>query len=240
MKNSSKNVIAILTDNSARPNTEVTTESGVGTNRVEIQVEKGEVGQKDSDRDPRASEWTDQDDDASHETTDLSSYNLTRDMEKRPVKAPVRYGYADIMAYAFSVASVLESDNPKSYFEAVTSKERDRWIAAMNKEIQSLHKNKTWRLVDRPSNQKVVDCKWTFKKKQEATGRDSVRFRARLVARGFTQEEGVDFNEIFSPVVKQRLIRFMLALVTQIDMELEQMDVKTTFLYGELEETIFN
>ena len=66
-----------------------------------------------------------------------------------------------------------------------------------------------------------------------------MRFKARLVAQGFTQREGVDFNEIFSPVVKHRSIRLVLALVAQLDLELEQMDVKTTFLYGDLEETIY-
>ena len=135
--------MANLTDNSPRPNIEVTTESGVGTSRVEFEVEKGEAEQRDIDRDPRASEWTDQDVDVIHETTDLGSYNLTIDKEKRPVKAPVRYGYANIIAYAFLVASMLESDDAKSYSEAVTSKKRDRWIATMNEEIQSLHKNKT-------------------------------------------------------------------------------------------------
>ena len=187
------------TDKGVRSNSAMSTESGEGTSRVEIEVEKNEVGQKDIDRDSRISEWNEQDIEVSHETTDLSSYNLTRDREKRPMKAPIRCGYAVFIAYAFSVAAVLESDDPKSYFEAVTSKERDRWIIAMNEEIQSLDKNKTWRPVESPSNQKVVDCKWIFKKKQETTGKDSVRFKARLVAKGFTQEESVDFNEIFFP-----------------------------------------
>ena len=108
----------------------------------------------------------------------------------------------------------------------------------MQEEIKSLYKNQTWRLVERPANQKVVGCKWIFKRKQEAVRNDKIRFKARLVVQGFTQRGGVDFNEIFSPVVKHKSIRFILSLVARFDLELEQMDVKTEFLYGNLKEKI--
>lgn len=66
-----------------------------------------------------------------------------------------------------------------------------------------------------------------------------MKFKARLVAKGFTQVEGIDYNEIYSPVVKHTSIRIMLALVNQLDLEFEQLDVKTVFLHENLEETIF-
>ena len=95
------------------------------------------------------------------------------------------------------------------------------------------------RLVDKPRNQKILGSKWVFKKKQEVAGNGKLRFKARLVAQGFTHRDGIDFAEIFSPAVKHKSIRFILSLVAKLDMELEQMDVKTAFLYGELKETIF-
>ena len=96
-----------------------------------------------------------------------------------------------------------------------------------------------WKLVEKPAKQKVVGCKWILKRKLEETGMDSYIYKARLVARGFTQREGIDYNEIFSPVVKHTSIRIILALVAVHNLELEQMDVKTTFLHGNLEETIY-
>ena len=85
---------------------------------------------------------------------------------------------------------------------------------------------------------KLVSCKWLFKKKVESTGYDSVRFKARLVARGFTQEEGIDYNELFAPVVKHTSIRILLAVVNQRNWDLQQLDVKTAFFHGDLEESI--
>jgi len=88
-------------------------------------------------------------------------------------------------------------------------------------------------------HQRVVGCKWIFKKKEGIPGVEGPRYKARLVAKGFTQVEGIDYNEIFSPVVKHCSIRILMAIVNQFNLELEQMDVKTAFLYGDLEETIY-
>ena len=90
------------------------------------------------------------------------------------------------MAFAFSVTKSINEDEPMSYKEAVTSKDKDKWLSAMKEEIQSLYKNNTWKLVDRPSDQKIVGCKWIFKRKKEATGKGKVMFKAKLVAQGFT------------------------------------------------------
>jgi hypothetical protein len=99
----------------------------------------------------------------------------------------------------------------------------------MEQEMESLDRNQTWELVDLPKDSKAIGCKWVFRKK------DSEQYKARLVAKGYAQKEGIDYNEIFSPVVKHTSIRLLLVIVSQFDLELEQMDVKTTFLHGELE-----
>lgn len=109
----------------------------------------------------------------------------------------------------------------------------------MEEEIRSLYKNDTWKLVDKPKGQKIIGCKWVYRKNKAIPRVENERFKAKLVAKRFTQNEGIDFNEIFSPVVKHRSIRILLSLVAEFDYELEQIDVKTTFLYGKLEEKIY-
>ena len=128
---------------------------------------------------------------------DLHSYRLVRDRDRREIKAPTRYGYSDLIAYALSVAEELLDDEPKSFHEAIKSNDSNRWVIAMNEKLESLEKNHTWDLVPRPAGSKTVGCKWIFKKKDGIEGVEPARFKARLVARGFTQREGLDYNEIF-------------------------------------------
>ncbi|KAI5312191.1 hypothetical protein L3X38_041364 [Prunus dulcis] len=102
-----------------------------------------------------------------------------------------------------------------------------------------MDKNYVWELVPKPKGRKLVGCKWVFRKKEGLHEQNVVRFKARLLAKGYSQKEGVDYDEIFSLVVKHTSIRLLLAMATQQDMEIEQMDVKKAFLYEDLEETIF-
>ncbi|GJZ23122.1 retrovirus-related pol polyprotein from transposon TNT 1-94 [Tanacetum coccineum] len=94
-------------------------------------------------------------------------------------------------------------------------------------------------LTNLPDGKKAIGCKWVYAKKEGFPGQDDVRYKARLVAKGYAQKEGIDYNEVFSPVVKHSSIRILLALVAQLDLELVQMDVKTAFLHGDLEEEIY-
>ena len=98
--------------------------------------------------------------------------------------------------------------------------------------------HKTWDLVKAPEGRNIIDSKWVFKVKTNADGTIE-RHKARLVARGFTQTAGVDFEETFSPVVKYTSIRTLCAIVNQLDLELHQMDVSTAFLNGDLQEEIY-
>lgn len=143
------------------------------------------------------------------------------------------------MAYALEVAEEVDTHEPSTYKEAISCSESVQWLAAMGDEMESLDKNQTWELVKRPGERKIVTCKWVFKKKEGITLAEGVKYKARLVARGFTQKEGVDYNEIFSPVVRHTSIRVLLVIVAHQNLELEQLDVKTAFLHGELEEDIY-
>ncbi|GJW75670.1 retrovirus-related pol polyprotein from transposon TNT 1-94 [Tanacetum coccineum] len=147
---------------------------------------------------------------------------------KKCVKAPTRFG--DYVAYALQVAEEVESLEPATYREAITSKDSDMWIAAMGEEIESLHKNKTWELVQLPERRKVVGCKWVFKMKTGLPGSNIVRFKARLVAKGYSQREGIDYNEIFSPVGPSiHLFVCYYPFVSTSELELEQLDVKDAY-----------
>ena len=85
---------------------------------------------------------------------------------------------------------------------------------------------------------KPIGCKWLFKSKRDSNG-NVERYKARLVAKGFTQKEGIDFKETFSPVPSKDSFRTIMALVAHYDLELRQMDVKTAFLNGDMDETIY-
>uniref|UniRef100_A0A2N9HK67 Reverse transcriptase Ty1/copia-type domain-containing protein n=1 Tax=Fagus sylvatica TaxID=28930 RepID=A0A2N9HK67_FAGSY len=92
-------------------------------------------------------------------------------------------------------------------------------------------------LVELPKGKKALRNKWVFKLKKD--GEKLVKYKARLVVKGFNQKQGIDFDEIFSPVVKMSFIQVILGLTASLDLELEQMDVKTAFLHGDLEEEIY-
>uniref|UniRef100_A0A803QIL4 Reverse transcriptase Ty1/copia-type domain-containing protein n=1 Tax=Cannabis sativa TaxID=3483 RepID=A0A803QIL4_CANSA len=118
------------------------------------------------------------------------------------------------------------------------SDDKLEWDNAMDDDMTSLTKNKTWYLVRRPKGQRVIGCKWVYRHKDGILGVEKARFKARLVAKGFSQREGANYNEIFSLVVKHISIRLKLSIVVINDLELEQLDVKTAFLHGDLEENI--
>ena len=111
-------------------------------------------------------------------------------------------------------------------------------MATTIEEMESLHKNQTWELVKVPKERRIIDYKWVFKKKTGIQGVEETRYKARLVAKGYSQKEGVDYNKIFPPIVKHTSIRVLLALVAHQNLELEQLNVKTAFLHGELEKDI--
>jgi hypothetical protein len=105
--------------------------------------------------------------------------------------------------------------------------------------MQSLQKNCTWDVVPLPKGKKSVRCKWMYKRKEGLSPSKPPKYKGRLDAKGFSQILGVDYNDVFSPVVKHSSIRTFFSIVVAHDLELEQLDVKTAFLHGKLEEEIY-
>ncbi|KAE8667838.1 hypothetical protein F3Y22_tig00112368pilonHSYRG00011 [Hibiscus syriacus] len=131
-----------------------------------------------------------------------------------------------------------QDGEPSTYEEAINSSDASLWMMAMQEEIEAIHKNNTWDLVPLPQGMKPIGNKWVFKIKRN--GDDQVeRHREKLVVKGYAQKEDIDFNEIFSPVVQLTTVRVVLAMCATLNLHLEQLDVKTSFLHGNLEEEIY-
>src|SRR5712675_2403662 len=125
-----------------------------------------------------------------------------------------RLGHAELLAAAHMGRDLV------SYTEAMESVDSKQWSDACQYEIDALHKNNTWELVDIPPGRKSIKSKWMFKLKSDG------RYRVRLVAKGFTQIPGIDYDETFSPVARFESLRLLLALATLEDWEIQQMDMK--------------
>ena len=132
---------------------------------------------------------------------------------------------------------LTDEGEPEDYIEACQTTDANKWKLAMIEEMKSLISNQTWELAKLPMGKKAVHNKWVYRMKEEHDG--SKRYKARLVVKGFQQKEGVDNTEIFAPVVKLNTIRFVLSIIASEELYLEQLDVKTAFLHGDLEEEIY-
>ncbi|RVW34949.1 Retrovirus-related Pol polyprotein from transposon TNT 1-94 [Vitis vinifera] len=129
-------------------------------------------------------------------------------------------------------------DDPISVSQVKQSSDSEKWIEAMKDEMKSMKDNGVWDLVELPEGVKSIGCKWIFKTKHDSKG-NIVRYKAHLVVKGFTQKKGIDYKETFSPVSSKDSFRVIMTLVTHYDLELHQMDVKTAFLNGNIDETIY-
>ncbi|GJR57692.1 retrovirus-related pol polyprotein from transposon TNT 1-94 [Tanacetum coccineum] len=145
----------------------------------------------------------------------------------------------EVEPQGLSDAEEEDTHEPFTYQEALACEGSSKWKIAIKEEIDCLRKNKTWELVDHLAGQKLVSCKWLFKIKEGIEGVQKPRYKARLVAHGFIQRACIDYNEVFSPVVRPKSIQVILSLTACKDYELEQLDVKTAFLHGNLEEVIY-
>ncbi|KAK8632907.1 hypothetical protein V6N13_073286 [Hibiscus sabdariffa] len=166
-------------------------------------------------------------------STDLETQPLRRSTRER--HEPERYGF---LVTTHGDVILVDQDEPKTYQEAVASPDSEKWLEAMRSEIDSMSENQVWTFVEPPEGIKPIGCKWVFKKKTDMDGNVQT-YKGRLVAKGFRQIHGVDYDETFSPVAMFKSIRILLAIAAFHDYEIWQMDVKTAFLNGKLEEDVY-
>lgn len=126
-------------------------------------------------------------------------------------------------------------EEPQNFEQAV---KEHNWRLAMQKELESIEKNDTWKLTELPDGHKVIDLKWIFKLKKDASGK-VVKNKAILVTKGYVQEHGIDFEEIFAPVTRLETVRLLLALSAKNNWEVHHLDVKTAFLNGDINEEVY-
>nr|KYP32301.1 Retrovirus-related Pol polyprotein from transposon TNT 1-94 [Cajanus cajan] len=166
---------------------------------------------------------------ATRETESRTPLALGRVTRKR--RAPERYSPS--LYYLL----LTDCGEPECYAEAVNDDHKSKWELAMDDEMCSLKKNDTWELCQLPQGKKALQNRWVYRVKEESDGKK--RYKARLVVKGFQQRYGIDFTDVFTPVVKITTIRLVLSMVAAENLELQQMDVKTAFLHGDLEEEIY-
>ncbi|KAL6335511.1 hypothetical protein AAG906_029754 [Vitis piasezkii] len=138
----------------------------------------------------------------------------------------------------YANVAIVEDANakePETFAEAFQNPD---WSKAMKEEITALKRNQTWELVPKPRDVEPISYKWVYKIKRRIDG-SIERHKAHLVARGFSQQYGLDYDETFSPVAKLTTVRVLLALAANKDWDLWQMDVKNAFLHGELDREIY-
>lgn len=143
----------------------------------------------------------------------------------------------DVAEMAFLGVDAGE-DDPKFYQEAVSGPDADHWKAAMQAELDQLHEMGTWDLVERPAERSVIGCKWVFRIKRDSEGR-IVKYKARLVAQGFSQKEGIDYFETYAPVMRMESLRTLLAIGTELDLEIDTVDAVGAYLNGKLSVDVY-
>ena len=130
-----------------------------------------------------------------------------------------------------------EPGEPRTIQEALNGPEAQQWREAMDNEYASITKNNTWKLCDLPSGEAVVGSKWIFKKKRSADG--LTKYKARLVAQGFSQIKGVNYDETYSPVVRFTSLRLLFAYAARRGLNMHHLDVETAFLHGDIKESVY-
>ena len=136
------------------------------------------------------------------------------------------------------LTTTFDTDEPKTLNEALKHPAAEKWLNAMDEEYKSHMKMGTWKLTTLPPNRKAIGSKWTYRLKRDANG-TITRYKARLVAQGFNQIEGVDYNEITAPVARSSTIRILMSITASMGLEAGSSDISTAYLNGNLKETIY-
>lgn len=132
----------------------------------------------------------------------------------------------------------FSEDEPRTFSEAISGPNANEWKQAIKSELDAHSKNETWAICSRPKTGTTLSVKWIFKLKKDQHG-NIMRYKARLVARGYEQKKGIDYTETFAPVARSESIRILLSIGAAKNMFVERFDVSTAFLYGKIEEEIY-
>ena len=179
------------------------------------------------------------DDVAVSDTPQDITHEMTSTQEPRRsgriVRPPIRF---ISLGETYKAISKEAKSDPYTYEEAMDDIDAHHWVQAMKSELDSIYSNKVWDLVKAPNDIKPVGCNWVYKRKRGIDGKVET-FKTRLVTKGYTQKEGIDYDETFSSIAMLKSIRILLSIAAHYDYEIWQMDVKTVFLNGNLEEEIY-
>jgi hypothetical protein len=134
-----------------------------------------------------------------------------------------------------NLAVYTTNNDPKSFGEA---EKLDVWRKAMDQEMEAIENNMTWELTTLPDRANTIGVKWVYKTKYNEKG-EIEKHKAKLVAKGYSQKHGINYDEVFAPVARWDTIRAILALAAKENWKVFQLDVKSAFLHGELTEDIY-
>ena len=152
---------------------------------------------------------------------------------KREDPSHTAAGTASIQHQAKAAKVTGFDTDPATVQEALSRPDAEEWEQAIQSELTSLYERQTWEVVPLPKGARAVGCKFVLERKRDG------RYKARLVAKGFSQREGIDYNETFAPVSTHATLRSFLSISAEQDLEIRQVDIKTAFLYGDLEEEVY-
>lgn len=187
----------------------------------DVEISENQSGQIFENSDSDNDVFSDAEDRVNHDP-----YNL-RQRNAEGIAAPIERYQASFV-----------STDPITVEEALNSKDGDKWKLAMEEELESFRVNNTWSFVQLPAGKQTVKTKWIFKTKRDREG-NIVRYKARFVAKGFSQKYGIDYSDTFAPVVRYTSIRYLLALSVQLGFKIHQMDAVSAYLQSELNENIY-
>lgn len=210
------------------------------------QLHGGDGGAGDNGGDGRDDTQTvaeaaeDEDDDEETEDFRDADYVPPADLSAVEMRHPSQRIRRPVERYCAQAVEASSGGNhdPQTPIEALSGQDATNWKKAMEDEYKSLIENETWTLVNLPEGRKAISNKWVFKTKLGADGTID-RYKARLVVKGCSQRRGIDYTETFSPVVRYASIRFLVAMAARLDLDIDQMDVVTAFLQGDLKEEVY-
>ncbi|GKA37424.1 putative ribonuclease H-like domain-containing protein [Tanacetum coccineum] len=165
----------------------------------------------------------------------VQTKRMTKTINKQGFISAVYEGKTHEDLHTCLFACFLSLEEPKKVIQALKD---PSWIEAMQEELLQFKLQQVWTLVDLPHSKRAIGTKWVYRNKKDERG-IVIRNKARLVAQGYTQEEGIDYNEVFALVARIETIRLFLAYASFKDFVVYQMDVKSAFLYGKIEYEVY-